>query len=240
MNRSGSTALAAGAGVAAAGAGFVYVRPRLLVWGALPQEIGAPMAGDEVVPLARYRSTHGISIAATATEVWPWLAQLGQGRGGLYSYDRLENLFGCGIHSASSVVPEWQDLGVGDDVRLVPADHPAPLRFQVALAEPPRRLLLVAPGTPDDAFRAGLPYVSWSFQVNDHLRGCSRLVVRLRSDFRPTPTGLLANKYMLEPVHWLMERKMLLGIKRRAEQRVERRSTGRAAEPAAKGSSAVA
>ena len=226
------TLAAAATAVGAAGAGFAFVRPRLLVWGALQPEIGAPMAGDDVVPLARYRSTHAIAIAALPEDVWPWLAQLGQGRGGLYSYDWLENLLGCDIHSVASVVPEWQDIREGDEVRLVPPNFPAPLRFRVALAEPPHRLLLVAPGSQEEAFAAGLPYVSWSFQVSEHFVGRSRLVVRLRSDFTPTPSALLANKYVLEPVHWLMERKMLLGIKQRAEQRAERPSRADRSSPA--------
>lgn len=240
MNRFWSRALplAATTAVGAAGAGFAFVRPQMLVWGATGLERNAPMDGDDAVPLAKYRSTHAISIAAPPEDVWPWLAQLGQGRGGLYSYDWLENLFGCDIHSVSAVVPQWQELQVGGEVRLVRPDHPVPLRFLVARVDPPHRLLLVAPGTQDEAFAAGLPYVSWSFQIDEYHRGYSRLVVRLRGDFLPTTRQLLANKYLLEPVHWLMERKMLLGIKKRAEQLAERRKS--AGEDGAAGGQAAA
>ena len=65
-------------------------------------------------------ATRGITIRASADEVWPWIAQLGQGRGGFYSYDFFENLVGCDIHSADRVVPEWQDVAVGDEVKLYP------------------------------------------------------------------------------------------------------------------------
>jgi hypothetical protein len=65
-------------------------------------------------------STRAITIAAAAPNVWPWIAQLGQGRGGFYSYDVLENLVGCDIHSANRIVPEWQQVEVGDEVKLHP------------------------------------------------------------------------------------------------------------------------
>jgi hypothetical protein len=65
-------------------------------------------------------ATRAITVHAAADQVWPWIAQLGQGRGGFYSYDALENLVGCDIHSADRVVPKWQDLKVGDQVKLAP------------------------------------------------------------------------------------------------------------------------
>ena len=228
----GLAGLAAGTAAAALGLGYVTVRPRLLTWGATPAEVSAPMAGDELVQFPRYRTTHAISIAAPPRDVWPWLAQLGQGRGGLYSYDWLENLIGCGVHSVDAVVPQWQTVAVDDEVRLVRDDHPVPLVFRVALVDPPNRLVLVPPGTPEQAFDAGLPYVTWSFGVEEQLRGCSRLVVRMRGDFRPSASTMLADKYLLEPVHWLMERKMLTGIRRRSERRAERRASRESAIPA--------
>src|SRR6185312_7157583 len=68
----------------------------------------------------RWAATRAIAISAPADQVWPWIAQLGQGRGGFYSYDFLENLVGCDIHSADRIVPEWQDVAVGDKVRFAP------------------------------------------------------------------------------------------------------------------------
>ena len=79
-------------------------------------------------------------------------------------------------------------------------------------------LVLGPHGDRDEALVQGLPWPTWTFVLRDLGNGSSRLLVRMRSDFTPTPLGLLANKYALEPVHFAMERKMLLGIKQRAEQ----------------------
>jgi hypothetical protein len=77
-------------------------------------------AGDELIGEARYRSTHAITIQAPSRQVWPWLVQMGQGRGGFYSYDWLENFLGLHIHNAESIRPALQNLVVGDQIRLVP------------------------------------------------------------------------------------------------------------------------
>jgi hypothetical protein len=214
-------------------AGYSGLRPAMRTWGASPAEVTVPLPGDGLVPFPRYRSTHAVGIAASSSDIWPWLAQLGQGRAGLYSYDWLENLLGCSIHSVHSVVPQWQHLAVGDEIRLTPPGHPVALAFRVALVEPPHHLLLVTPGTAEQASAAGLPFMSWSFAVEDHLHGYCRLVVRMRSDFRGTLSATVADKYLFEPVHWMMERKMLLGIRQRAEQRADqrrRRQAGRQSE----------
>jgi hypothetical protein len=176
------------------------------------------MPGDEIVDHPRYRSTRAIRIDAPSSQVWPWLVQMGQGRGGLYSYDWLENLLGLHMHSADSIKPELQHLVVGDQVRLVPEGTEPPLRFTVARIDAPHVLVLGPDGTREAALAAGLPYPCWTFQLVDLPGGVGcRLVVRFQSDFAPTPLGLLMYKYALTPVHFVMERRMLLGIKNRAE-----------------------
>jgi hypothetical protein len=117
-----SRAYAAGAAVigGAAAACILVVRPGLLGRGATGEEAGAALAGDDLVPGPDLVATRAITVHALAGEIWPWIAQLGQGRGGFYSYDALENLAGCDIHSADRVVAEWQDVKVGDEVRLAP------------------------------------------------------------------------------------------------------------------------
>src|SRR6266581_5299442 len=89
-------------------------------WGATDDEVNLTLPGDELVSHADLTATRAITIHATATQVWPWIAQLGQGRGGFYSYDFLENLVGCDIHSADRIVLEWQDVRIGDEIRLAP------------------------------------------------------------------------------------------------------------------------
>src|SRR5450759_2138223 len=105
----------------AAGAAYLLLaRPRHLRWGATDQESRGPLPGDDLLANPDLAATRAITVRAPADQVWPWIAQLGQGRGGFYSYDALENLIGCDIRSADRVVPEWQDVKVGDEVKLAP------------------------------------------------------------------------------------------------------------------------
>lgn len=149
--------------------------------------------------------------------MWPWLAQLGQGRGGLYSYDLLENLFGADIHTVDRVRPELQEIRPGDHIGLSPANTKVDLFLEVAVADPNHALVLRGPGTPQEAFRSGMGHPSWAFVMRSTGRHHVRLIVRWRCDFEPTVRGYLTWKYGIEPVHFVMERKMLKGIKTRAE-----------------------
>ena len=99
---------------------ILVARPRQLCWGATGEEAGATLAGDDLIKCPDLVATRAITVHAAAGQIWPWIAQLGQGRGGFYSYDKLENLVGCDIHSADRVVAEWQDIKVGDEVKLAP------------------------------------------------------------------------------------------------------------------------
>ena len=176
------------------------------------------MPGDEIVTHPRYRSTRALTIHASADRVWPWLVQMGQGRGGFYSYDWMENLVGLHIHSADAVVPELQHLAEGDTIRLVPDGTQPPLRFTVARASAPHVLVLGPSGGRAEALAKGLPYPCWTFQLVDLPDGAGcRLVVRFQCDFTPTMRGRLAYRVLLAPVHYMMERKMMLGIRSRAE-----------------------
>jgi hypothetical protein len=218
------------------GLGFyaLKIRPWLLSWGATRDEVVGPLLGDDIVPEPRCSSTRAVEIAADPDDVWPWLAQLGQGRGGLYSYEWLENLFGCDIHNLDHVAPELQGIAPGDHIRLVPGDFKVDLAFVVAHSRPGRALVLKGTGTPEEAFAKGLPYPSWAFIIHPVSKDRVRLIARWRSDFAPTPSGYLWSKYGIEPVHFWMERKMLKGIKQRAEtlrderQHAERRNTDHA------------
>jgi hypothetical protein len=187
-------------------------------WGASEAEVEASLPGDDLVPRARSVSTMAITMRATPERVWPWLVQMGQGRGGLYSYDWLENLVGLDMHSADSIVPALQNLRPGDRVRMVPEGTEPDLSFVVTVVEPPHLLVLGPTGSREDALQAGLPYPCWTFRLQARDEDTTRLVVRFQSDFEPTWLGRLMNKYALLPVHFVMERKMLLGIKERAER----------------------
>ena len=90
---------------------------RLRRWGATTAELQRPLPGDDLVPHSRAGYTQAITIRAPVAAVWPWLVQIGQGRGGFYSYEGLENLVGCDIHNAERVLPEFQILASGDLLR---------------------------------------------------------------------------------------------------------------------------
>jgi len=114
------------------------LRGRYLRWGATDEEQHRALAGDELLPAVDQSATRAITINAAAESIWPWIAQLGQGRGGFYSYDWLENLVvRADIHNANRIVPEWQHVAVGAEVRLAPE-----VRLQVADLEPSRALVL--------------------------------------------------------------------------------------------------
>jgi hypothetical protein len=110
--------------VGAAAAYLLAVRSQQLRWGATGEERAATLAGDDLMANPDLTATRAITVHAAADQVWPWIAQLGQGRGGFYSYDALENLVGCNIHSADQIVPEWQAINVGDQVKLHPEVGP--------------------------------------------------------------------------------------------------------------------
>lgn len=197
----------------------VVVRPWLSHWGATVDEASTPLPGDHLVPEPAYVTTRAVMVRAPAEAVWPWLVQLGQGRGGFYTYDRLEQMVGAGIRSADYIVPELQQLAVGDTVPLSPVGGP-----KVALLDAGRALVLSE--TMDLRTGRSIPPVpptrwamdwTWSFTLRPMLDGATRLLVRTRAEYRPHGFLAPAMALLLEPTHFVMERGMLLGIKRRAE-----------------------
>ena len=193
----------------AAAAYILFARPRHLQWGASARECDASFPGDDLIVSPDLTATRAITVRASACQVWPWIAQLGQGRGGFYSYDFLENLAGCDIHSADRVVPGWQDIKIGDTVKLAPAAG-----LDVVALEPGRSLVLRG-GVPIGD--ASPPYdFTWAWVLHDEPGGTSRLLVRERYAYtRPWA------RFIVEPVEavsFVMTQKMLRGIRDRAEQ----------------------
>jgi len=188
---------------------ILLARPRQLRWGATDQELDESLPGDELVANVDLSATRAISISASADQVWPWIAQLGQGRGGFYSYDFLENLVGCDIHSADRIVPEWQDVAVGDKVRFAPE-----VGLDVALLERGRSLVLRG-GVPIG--NTAPPYdFTWAFALRDKPDETTRLLVRERYAYTRPWARLLVEP--TEAVSFVMSQKMLRGIKDRAER----------------------
>jgi hypothetical protein len=190
-------------------------RRRYNRWGATDAEVRAAMPGDDLVPSPRLGYTRAVTIPAPAGTVWPWLVQMGQGRGGLYSFDGLENLVGCDIHSVDRILPEHQVLEVGDLVRMGPVGYPC---FRVRLVEPQHHLVLVGadPAPPHLEAAADSPagIATWQFQLLP-VEGvtATRLVVRQRLACPPSSSVMW---HLVEPVAFVMERRMLLGIRDRS------------------------
>lgn len=194
------------AAVAASAAAYIWlIRPWHQRWGASAREAAEPMPGDELIPAPNWKVTRAVSIAAPPAAVWPWLVQMGYQRGGLYSYDWLDRLFGVlDRPSADVVLPQFQDLAAGDTIPI--ANDPG---WPVAALERERLLVL-------DIRRERL-HITWSFRLTPTANGGTRLLLRYRAALRPRPSQLPFYAF-LDVAEFLMTRKMLLGIKARAER----------------------
>jgi hypothetical protein len=188
---------------AACVAGYVLSRDTLHNWGATQDEIERAFPGDELIPDAPYRSTRAVTIEAPRATVWPWLAQMGYRRGGLYSYDWLDRAFGyLDAPSSESVIPEFQHLQAGDTIPV--GRGPS---WPVRVAEPERTLVL----------EPVKGRITWSFYLLPSADGAeTRLVTRVRCAPPTSLTERIATAIM-DPAASVMTRRMLLGIKRRAE-----------------------
>lgn len=190
---------------AAAAAGWVaFVRPWLRRWGATDGELARPMPGDDLVPAPRHLTTRGITIRARPDEIWPWLVQMGNGRGGLYSLDLLDRLLGViDAPSAERVLPEWQELRPGD---VIPIGGTA--GWPVHAVERERSLVL--------RIEHGDVLVTQSWALYPLDEESTRLVLRVRATAAPglRRAALVA---VVEPQELVMVRAQLLGIRRRAE-----------------------
>jgi len=181
------------------------LREWVLTWGATTEEASRRLPGDELLESADGVSTRAIGIAAPAAAIWPWLAQMGPApRGGAYTYDWIESLFGLKMHSVDRVLSEFQHPEIGDTIAL------GPNRMRLELVEPEEVL----------SWRSEDGNWIWTFVLEEG-DGQTRLISRNR--FRLPSLAARVAMLPMEPGSLVMERKMLLGIKQRAE--------GLAAEP---------
>jgi hypothetical protein len=181
------------------------VQPCQHRWGATEEEAGRAMPGDDVIPGAK-STTRAITIRATPRDVWPWLVQIGYGRAGWYSYDWIDN---DGRPSAERIIPEFQDLRPGDRIVMVPGMGP------IVKAMEPNEWLLS--GDQESG--------TWCLALYPRGDGSTRLVSRWRQNWTLTPATAF---WILisDPGAFVMERKMLKGIKARAEQLASPRGNG--------------
>ena len=187
-------------GALAAVAYFKLLREPILRWGAAREEAAAELPGDGLQPAADGESTRAVWIDAPAGAVWPWLAQMGPApRGGAYTYDWIENLLRLNMHSADRVLPEFQHPQVGDEIEL------GANTMRLELVDEPRTL----------AWRSTDGNWVWAFHLREQ-GGRTRLLSRNR--FRLPRLRDRLGMIPMEPASLVMERKMLLGIKERAER----------------------
>ncbi len=192
-----------------------FIGRRRLRWGTVGTEARDPLPGDELVPTPKWSYTLGVPVDAPPEAVWPWIAQIGQGRGGFYSYQALENLVGCKITNATEILPEHQYPAVGDPIHL----HPTAPPLRIEVVDPPKALVLV--GSPVDVgAEESWGMSTWQFVVERDSGGGSRFLTRGRYDHSADWKSRLAfGRFPIEVISFVMSRKMMLEIKRLAEHR---------------------
>ncbi len=206
-----------------------FTRGRRARWGAGRPAAARRYPGDELVPQPRWGWTHAVQVQAPAADVWPWVAQMGADRGGFYSYQWLENLIGCQVRNATEIHPEWA-AREGGELRL----HPKAPPLRIVSVQPGRALVAYMPPVPalsdtrqPEGAHPGGPArsrdrwmtASWLFLVEPDGPARCRVISRYRCG---TSADLLSRLQfgpaIVEPVSFAMDRRMLIGIKQRAER----------------------
>lgn len=174
---------------------------------ATPDECTRTLAGDDLIPRPLGSVDHAITVRRPARDVWPWLAQMGSGRAGWYAYDFIDN---GGRHSAERILPDYQNIHVGSIFPALPTAHDV---FIVAQCNPERSLVL-AWQVPNGQYQT-----SWAFVLQQQGTDQTRLIVRGRvaSGYRPYGLPQWLAVRLGRSAHFIMQRKQLLGIARRAE-----------------------
>jgi hypothetical protein len=188
-----------------------YLRAWVLTWGATAEEAARRLAGDELLESADIVATRAIEIDAPPSAIWPWLVQMGPGRAGAYTYDWIENLFGLNMHSADRIVPKFQKLEVGEVLR----SREGRPGMRVEILEPERAY----------SSRSEAGDWVWTF-VLVPANGSTRLISRNRIAMKGAAAGQRFGMLVMEPGSLVMERKMLLGIKQRAEMLAAQSASG--------------
>lgn len=214
------------AAVTGAAAGYWFiVRPWHRRWGATDEEVKRQYPGDDLIGTdkPKFDATHAITIDAPPSAVWPWLVQMGQGRGGFYSHDWIENAMDLDIHSADRIHPEWQSLREGDEIPLAQG-----FGVPVAILEPERTLVLHGDTrvgeTPEvmDFGPGEYLAVVWSWHLSELPGGNTRLVERWLVDYNESVKNSLFYSVFLEPGAFIMEHGMLKGLKQRVESSAQK------------------
>ncbi len=216
--RPGARLLPLAAALAASTLHLLWLRPRLLTWGATREEVARAYPGDELVPDATGSSTMATTLPAPPEEVWSWLVQMGGDRGGWYSWDSLDHY---GVPSADRIVPEWQGPRVGQHLEAAKGGR---AWFTVAVLEPGRTLVLrsglgLPSGRSFDADHEPPPRAHmdgvWGFHLRPTPDGGTRLVVRTRGRSRPRALTLPFDVLVGEPAHFVMQTRQFHNLRTR-------------------------
>ena len=226
MKRAVRVVMAGAAGLAAY---MLVIRPWHLKWGATRSEAQGPQPGDAIVERPRIETTRAITIQACAAEVWPWLVQIGYKRAGWYTHDFLHRLVGIAgcvddeRRSAKRIIPELQDLKVGDVVEIAPG-----MGYVVVGLEPEQALILhmrLDSGkwqalASNDPLPEKYLSSSWVWSLEETDERTTRLIVRVRSDYSPGMLSTLSTRIANELGRLVMQPKTLRVLKQRAETEV--------------------
>jgi hypothetical protein len=212
-----------------------FLRPLRSHWGLDAETAARLYPGDDRIPDPMWGWTHGIEVDAPPERVWPWVAQIGQSKGGFYSYQFLENLVGCDVQNADRIHPEWATVSPGDELRL----HPHAPGLTIAAVEPGRWFLAHADSADSQQVTpsASAPEwiaVSWLFFLEPLPGGRTRFISRFRMAYTGASLRdrLMYGPYLTESIGFVMDRRMLLGVKKRAEAERKRLSELPPAPPA--------
>ena len=191
-----------------------FIGRKRLRWGTMGTEATDSLPGDQFVPEPKWSYTLGITVDASPEAVWPWIVQLGQRRGGFYTYQTLENMVGCKITNTTEIHPDHQHPAVGEDIYL----HPTAPPMRIEIVDPPNAFVLF--GSPADIGTEESWGVStWQFAVRSDHDGGSRLLTRGRYDYtQDRKSRLQFGRFPIEVITFVMSRKMMLEIKRLAER----------------------
>lgn len=203
-----------------------FLNNRRRKWGATEAEIQRDYPGDDLVKNTKGEYLHAITINVPAAEIWPWLVQIGQDRGGFYSYELLENIIGCKIRNADAIVPEYQHLKAGD---IIPMHPSMGCPYVVVAMETERYLILLQKADmamnktldPDAKLPEKYLNMSWLFFLDEQGDGTTRLISRSRNDWNDSFGNTVFYGVFGVP-SMEMDRKMLKGIKARAEKNTKR------------------
>ncbi|MBT3363180.1 MAG: hypothetical protein HN929_11995 [Chloroflexi bacterium] len=198
-----------------------FLRSKLRKWGSTKEELARELSGDDLIEDMKGWYNHAITIKATPAAVWPWIVQLGQNKGGFYSYELLENIAKSKIHNVDRIVPEFQDTAIGDAVMMTPTAAPYIvsaidsgrafiLRLRVNL-ETQQTVNVAEPLPPK--YQDG----SWLFLLEETSEGKTRMITRSRNKWNQSKTNTFFYG-LFGIISMVMDRKMLKGIRKRAEK----------------------